>query len=545
MKSTLFIRGGLLLSALILAGTAFAQDEPNPRRAETGEAPPIVDGGGSPWSFVSIAGQAHGSTLGDLTVAAGGGIYVWSMRREYWPTMTEASPFADQPMPRRIDPGIPDPTQGGPLPGLLPGGEGGFYPTPRREETGESDIPDNGGGDMAPVPGVMRSTLFYGDGATWTTALEVTGETGASVFTTHSGDVYASTDLPDGTVRVYRFHGGEWRMEELPAGVTGPAGEFAGRDRIYFRSGNALLKRSGGNGTNCDWTYEMMCDQLAAGGGLVYLGWNQIMVTCEGHEHVYNGTCWNVNFESLPTHVHGLWGARDDQGALHLYGAGTCAEHCFLRIFDFTETQPGKLVGQFHLDLEDPVPAQPWPGSYGTRVWGSQVHDVYLVGVARGMGQVYRHDGERWWSIAPQKNLPELRDVSGTPAGDLWISMADGRLLHRSAGAPTTLPVVEPPVPMPGFLPDLSVAASLTADLVVRSGSDGTAALEFSLPEERQVTLTMFDLAGRRVEVLRQDRLRAGVHQVTWNAARVPSGIYFCRLEAGPLQITRRVLVHR
>ncbi len=52
------------------------------------------------------------------------------------------------------------------------------------------------------------------------------------------------------------------------------------------------------------------------------------------------------------------------------------------------------------------------------------------------------------------------------------------------------------------------------------------------LPETSNVTVTIFDALGRRVDVLRPGSLAAGFHRLNWEA-RGPSGMYFLRIEDG------------
>ena len=57
--------------------------------------------------------------------------------------------------------------------------------------------------------------------------------------------------------------------------------------------------------------------------------------------------------------------------------------------------------------------------------------------------------------------------------------------------------------------------------------------LSFSLPVSDEVALKVYDASGRLVETLIDRSMGAGVHTVTWNAAPLPSGVYFFRLNAG------------
>ncbi len=73
----------------------------------------------------------------------------------------------------------------------------------------------------------------------------------------------------------------------------------------------------------------------------------------------------------------------------------------------------------------------------------------------------------------------------------------------------------------------------------------------FELPRRERASLRVFDVAGREVRTLvAAGELDAGRHDATWDGrdasgARVPAGLYFCRLEAGPETRTRRVVYAR
>jgi Secretion system C-terminal sorting domain len=70
-----------------------------------------------------------------------------------------------------------------------------------------------------------------------------------------------------------------------------------------------------------------------------------------------------------------------------------------------------------------------------------------------------------------------------------------------------------------------------------------TTTIRFSLPSETFVTIRIFDLAGRSVQVLLNNNLRAGWHTVVWNALNQSSGVYFCRLETAQSVFTRSIVL--
>jgi beta-xylosidase len=69
--------------------------------------------------------------------------------------------------------------------------------------------------------------------------------------------------------------------------------------------------------------------------------------------------------------------------------------------------------------------------------------------------------------------------------------------------------------------------------------------IQFSIPKDSFVTLRLFDLLGKVVEVLLSEQLRAGNYRVSWNAQNLPSGIYFCQLKAGNFEDTKKLTLLR
>ena len=62
----------------------------------------------------------------------------------------------------------------------------------------------------------------------------------------------------------------------------------------------------------------------------------------------------------------------------------------------------------------------------------------------------------------------------------------------------------------------------------------------FSLPNSGNVKLSIYDVAGRLVEVLDEGVRSAGDYTFEWNAGGLASGVYFYRLEAEGQSFTKR-----
>jgi hypothetical protein len=74
-------------------------------------------------------------------------------------------------------------------------------------------------------------------------------------------------------------------------------------------------------------------------------------------------------------------------------------------------------------------------------------------------------------------------------------------------------------------------------------GQQGT--IEYALPEERKVTLRVYDVLGREVATLETGRKKAGRHTIQLETDRLSSGVYFGRLQAGDQTLTQKITVVR
>ncbi len=67
--------------------------------------------------------------------------------------------------------------------------------------------------------------------------------------------------------------------------------------------------------------------------------------------------------------------------------------------------------------------------------------------------------------------------------------------------------------------------------------------IQFSIPQSCSVTLKVYDVLGKEVASLVAGDLGAGAHSVTWNAEKIPSGVYFYRLQAGAFSETKKLVL--
>jgi hypothetical protein len=67
--------------------------------------------------------------------------------------------------------------------------------------------------------------------------------------------------------------------------------------------------------------------------------------------------------------------------------------------------------------------------------------------------------------------------------------------------------------------------------------------IKYALPRVSQVSLTVYDILGRQVSVLVNERKEAGVYEVKYDGSNLASGVYFYRLQAGDFVATKRLLL--
>jgi hypothetical protein len=67
--------------------------------------------------------------------------------------------------------------------------------------------------------------------------------------------------------------------------------------------------------------------------------------------------------------------------------------------------------------------------------------------------------------------------------------------------------------------------------------------IQFSLPETAQVTLKIFNAAGKEVAQLVSQKMNAGTYKAEWDASGFVSGIYYCRIVTDRFSETKKMLL--
>lgn len=132
--------------------------------------------------------------------------------------------------------------------------------------------------------------------------------------------------------------------------------------------------------------------------------------------------------------------------------------------------------------------------------------------------------------------------------GEEWPNLTRLTLARPPAQQVVTSPLGTSPSgnsPVGTSSPGVSPGALGCSPNPVRSLQSG-AALRFGLPASGEVTLALFDAAGRRVAtVLDHVMMAAGLHDAVARTDALGVGTYFARLEFGAQRVTRKIQVIR
>jgi flagellar hook assembly protein FlgD len=67
--------------------------------------------------------------------------------------------------------------------------------------------------------------------------------------------------------------------------------------------------------------------------------------------------------------------------------------------------------------------------------------------------------------------------------------------------------------------------------------------VRFVLPEADNISLKIYNVIGQEVRTLVDHKLEAGEHKIVWNAAGIPSGVYYYRLSTEDQSRTKRCIL--
>jgi hypothetical protein len=65
--------------------------------------------------------------------------------------------------------------------------------------------------------------------------------------------------------------------------------------------------------------------------------------------------------------------------------------------------------------------------------------------------------------------------------------------------------------------------------------------IKYELPRSSMVRLNVYDMLGREVSVLVNERRDAGIHEVKFDGSHLASGVYICRMQVGSFAASQKM----
>jgi flagellar hook assembly protein FlgD len=69
--------------------------------------------------------------------------------------------------------------------------------------------------------------------------------------------------------------------------------------------------------------------------------------------------------------------------------------------------------------------------------------------------------------------------------------------------------------------------------------------IRFAIEKVDRVKLEIYSITGQKIATLVDQRMKAGQHEIEWNASQVASGVYFYKFYYGSLNMTKKMVLIR
>ena len=140
-------------------------------------------------------------------------------------------------------------------------------------------------------------------------------------------------------------------------------------------------------------------------------------------------------------------------------------------------------------------------------------------------------------------SLPANSDGLGHDALSDAVQLSQGTHTFVLSGGGANIDYIQLEQKVTGIKKNPGTAHSFVLEQNYPNPFNPTTEINYSVPQRSLVTLTVYNVLGQKVETLFSGYQNPGNYQVTFNAARYASGVYFYRLEAGSFSATKKMLL--
>ena len=307
------------------------------------------------------------------------------------------------------------------------------------------------------TPPVPTTYVLHWDRTDWRADMALPGYEPAAIFGTDENNMFFAVNRtgpgpaddggPPKGGRVFRSTDGGWTWvpQTLPKDAQGLTlgamdGSFENVQVLVDRT--SLLRF---DGVAWSWAFKGRGGNAEGTMAFAFQGANEgYLVNGQGWGRWINGEWKFMPGEFGFCSANGLWGLRDRGGDLQLFAVDSHRFTNGLRVWRFNP-----LLERFDVQTGEESDDQ-WGAAVG--IWGSAEDDVYVVGwignaEAEGSGRVFHYNGNYWTRDESMGPIPGPCGIHGTSRNDVWLTLADGRLLHYSTATTLTRKMSITPTP--------------------------------------------------------------------------------------------------
>lgn len=135
--------------------------------------------------------------------------------------------------------------------------------------------------------------------------------------------------------------------------------------------------------------------------------------------------------------------------------------------------------------------------------------------------------------------------IEKLPLGDLnWFSAAKTSWVNNQTKAAEWITAEnESQLTLTAVSKDEKLPASFTLSQNYPNPFNPSTVISYSVPKESMVTLKVFNLLGQEVATLVNSNQKAGSYNITFNASKLSTGIYFYSLKANGFTSTKKMML--
>lgn len=207
---------------------------------------------------------------------------------------------------------------------------------------------------------------------------------------------------------------------------------------------------------------------------------------------------------------------------------------------------PIPFVGFAHQDTTTLPVQQRW-NIVGTVSTPTAVSDISSLPPGLMVSNFYGYNGNNYF-IADTLWPGHAYWIKASADGHIMVQQPHNTLAKAQGYGP--LRIVDsgelPPPPPGGYHtppPVRQVPTQFALEQNYPNPFNPTTTIKYSLPAQGMVHLTVYNLLGQEVATLVSEQQAAGVYAIQWNAASVPSGVYFYQLRTGEAIVTKKLTV--